>query len=213
MENTPAEQLLITRIRQGDAHAWEELIAQYEGRLLAFVHSRLQNTSHSEDVVQETFLGFLISLPNYDSSTPLESYLFAIAGHKLTDHFRRQGRRPEIPAWSTAASESSAGIPEPVGPNRRASSLLRSQERRGSESEVVRICLQHLIEQWKQGRNFERLMCAELLFVLGWPNKKVAAELMLTEQQVANHKQAVVQKLKQAARQARHHPEGLIGLE
>ena len=61
-----ADRLLVARVRKGEADAWEELIARFEGRLLAFVESRLQNRSGSEDVVQETFLGFLTSLPNYD---------------------------------------------------------------------------------------------------------------------------------------------------
>lgn len=42
------------------------LTARYEGRLLAFVESRIRNRSTSEDIVQEAFIGFLNSLPNYD---------------------------------------------------------------------------------------------------------------------------------------------------
>ena len=48
--------------------------------------------------MQETFVGFLTSLPNYDPARPLEGYLFSIAAHKLTDVMRRQGRRP-LPQW------------------------------------------------------------------------------------------------------------------
>ena len=43
------------------------------------------------------FLGFLNSLPNYDGRRPLESYLFSICAYKLTDHLRREGRRPAVP--------------------------------------------------------------------------------------------------------------------
>ena len=86
-----SDSLLIQQIRQGEADAWSELIARFEGRLLAYVDSRLRNRTASEDVVQETFVGFLTSLPNYDSRRPLESYLFSIAAHKLTDHLRREG--------------------------------------------------------------------------------------------------------------------------
>ncbi|MCA9262112.1 MAG: RNA polymerase subunit sigma-70, partial [Planctomycetales bacterium] len=50
--------LLIESIRQGKPDAWRDLIAQYEGRLLAFVDSRLRRRAASEDVVQETFIGF-----------------------------------------------------------------------------------------------------------------------------------------------------------
>ncbi len=89
-----SDSLVIGRIRAGEAGAWAELIARFEGRLLAFVESRAGNRSTAEDLVQETFIGFLTSLPNFDARRPLESYLFSIAAHKLTDHLRREGRRP-----------------------------------------------------------------------------------------------------------------------
>src|SRR5436190_10856684 len=88
------DRLLIQQIRQGDQRAWENLIARYEGRLLAFVERRLRDRAASEDVVQETFVGFLNSLPHFDDSRELQTYLFTIASHKLTDHLRRQGRHP-----------------------------------------------------------------------------------------------------------------------
>ena len=98
--SSEADQLLIAKIREGDGDAWGSLIDRYEGRLLAFVESRLTNRSASEDIVQETFVGFLNSLPNYDGARSLESYLFSICAYKMTDFLRREGRRPAIPLLS-----------------------------------------------------------------------------------------------------------------
>src|SRR5215813_283676 len=92
--SSESDRLLIQEIRQGDPRAWETLIARYEGRLLAFVDRRLRDRAASEDVVQETFVGFLNSLPNFDEKRELQTYLFTIASHKLTDHLRRVGRHP-----------------------------------------------------------------------------------------------------------------------
>ncbi len=195
-----AELELIERIRKGDQNAWEECIALYEGRLLAFVDSRLRSRATAEDVVQETFMGFLISLPNYDQRTKLETYLFSIAAHKLTDVLRREGRRPTVPLMP---GDSTAGRYEPQGKARAASSLMRSFERKGGEEEVIAICLSELIEKWKEKGEIERLQCIELLFVLGWANKDVAKRLAITEQAVANHKHFVVAKLKEAAARAK----------
>ena len=89
-----SDRLLIQQIRAGDPRAWETLIARYEGRLLAYVQRRLRDRSASEDVVQETFVGFLNSLPNFDERRELQTYLFTIASHKLTDHLRKAGRHP-----------------------------------------------------------------------------------------------------------------------
>ena len=195
-----ADHLLISRIRDGDSVSWEQFIARFEGRLLAYVNSRLSNRSLSEDIVQETFVGFLTSLPNYDESTPVESFLFAIAAHKLTDVLRRLGRRPTIPLL--ASPDRSGASPEPAGPARRASSMMRSREDRTAEETVVAECLSGLVAQWLEAGEFERLQCAELLFVLGWPNRDVATFLGISEHAVANHKYFVVSKLKAAAQKA-----------
>lgn len=189
---------LVQRIRAGDASAWEECIARYEGRLLAFVNSRLRNPAASEDVVQETFLGFLVSLPNYDERTPLESFLFSIAAHKLTDVLRREGRRPTLPL---RPADAQSGILEPAGRDRRASSLVRSADRRAVEETLLADALRSLIVQWLEQGEYERLKCMELLFVLGWANKDVARRLGISEQAVANHKHFVVAKLASAIRE------------
>lgn len=190
------DQLLLGSIRAGDASAWEQFIARYEARLLAFARSRLHDEGRSEDVVQETFIGFLTSLPNYDAATPIEAFLFSIAAHKLTDALRRMGRRQALPLLMP--NPDGADI-EPAGPARRASSLFRSRDLRKAEEEVLKTRLTELINVWLQTGYFERLKCAELLFVLGWPNKRVAEELAISEQDVANHKAFIVGKLKEAA--------------
>jgi RNA polymerase sigma-70 factor (ECF subfamily) len=196
MSNDEADRLLIENVRQGDADAWQTVISRYEGRLLAFVDSRLRNRATSEDVVQEAFMGFLISLPNYDTRTRLETWLFSIAAHKLTNVLRREGRRPTIPLLLVNSQGVSA---EPAGRQRPASSLVRSRERRGGEEGVLRDSLQEMVRSWLKRGEYERLECMELLFVLGWANKEVARRLDISEQSVANHKHFVVSKLKEAA--------------
>ena len=197
--NTLADRLLLDQIRASEAAAWEQFIARYEGRLLAFVKGRIAHQSQAEDIVQDTFVGFLTSLPNYDDATPLESFLFAIAAHKLTDELRRQGRRPTLQLLML--TDSGRGQ-EPVGPARKASSLCRSREDRSGERRVLQDCLRDLITGWLRAGEFERMKCAELLLVLGWPNKRVAEQLGLSEQAVANHKFFILSKLKAAADRA-----------
>jgi RNA polymerase sigma-70 factor (ECF subfamily) len=180
------DRLLIDRIRAGDESAWSDLIGRYEGRLLAFAESRLGRRAASEDIVQETFIGFLNSLPNYDGRRSLESYLFAICAYKLTDHLRREGRRPALPLSATA--KTSGGEWQLAGNDRRASSIVRSGERRELEEEALTQALRDQVAHWKSRGDWTKLECIELLFVRGWANKDVAAELDVTEQQVANFK-------------------------
>ena len=127
-----SDSLLTQRIRAGGAEAWNELIERFEGRLLAFVEARTGRRGAAEDVVQETFIGFLTSLPNYDPRRSLESYLFSIAAHKLTDYLRREGRRPSLPLSPSGRSSSPwepAGSARPasaIAPQRRAAAARRA---------------------------------------------------------------------------------------
>ena len=193
MSAVDADRLLISRIRAGEQQAWAECIARFEGRLLAFVDSRLKDRATSEDVVQETFLGFLVGLPNYDDTTPPETFLFSIAAHKLTDVLRWKGRRPTLPLLAGNSHDNAPDLP---GSDRMASSLARSRERRATEEQILQEGLKTLIGQWLERGEFERLMCIELLFVRGLSNKDVARRLAISEQAVANHKHFVLAKLR-----------------
>ncbi len=180
-----SDSLLIERIKGGETDAWDELIGRFEGRLLGYVESRLRRRDTSEDVVQETFIGFLTSLPNYDLARSLESYLFSIAAHKMTDHLRREGRRPALPLSQGATSDGSWHLPSS---ERAASAILRSGERRHLESESLAKAMGETIDRWQERGEWEKIKCAELLVVRGWANKDVALHLGLSEQQVANQK-------------------------
>ncbi len=181
------DSLLVNRIRQGDNQAWEDLIARYEGRLLAFVDSRIGNRTAAEDIVQDCFIGFLNSLPNYDGRRPLESYLFSICAYKMTDHLRREGRRPTIPL-SSSGGDASGGDWQVAGSIRPASSIARSAERRGIEEQAIVQALRDQVDKWKERGDWVKLKCVELLFVVGLSNKEVADKVNISEQQVANFK-------------------------
>ncbi|QDT55316.1 ECF RNA polymerase sigma-E factor [Caulifigura coniformis] len=189
------DRLLVERIRSGDPDAWKDCIAAYEGRLIAFAESRLRDRAASEDVVQETFVGFLTGLPNYDDSRPLEAFLFAITAHKITDVLRRRGRRP--PLQESPRQEDDTPLPD--SRVRVASSMARSRERRESEEQFVAAVLRPLIDDCLARKAFDRLKCLELLFVCGLANKDAAARLGISEQDVANHKQFLVARLKAEA--------------
>src|SRR5919199_3069425 len=131
MMPSDSDRLLIQQIRQGDPRAWEQLIARYEGRLLAFAERRLRDRATSEDVVQEAFVGFLNSLPNFDDKRELQTYLFTITAHKITDQLRRLGRRP----YQTGLESTSEVLGNQIDSDQpAASSIARSNERHELET-------------------------------------------------------------------------------
>jgi RNA polymerase sigma-70 factor, ECF subfamily len=191
-----SDRLLIQQIRRGGtgvAQSWDQLIERYEGRLLAFTERRLHDRSAAEDVVQETFIGFLNSLPNFDETRDLQTYLFTIAAHKLTDHLRKIGRHPlqhmsDGQEFFENQMDSQSGV----------SSMARSKERKELETDAVTKVLRGFVEDWKEQGDFVKIKVLELLFVKGWANKDVAAFLDIKEQQVANIRFAAVRKMGEA---------------
>src|SRR5438876_5285816 len=142
-----SDRLMIQQIRAGDAQAWEQLIARYEGRLLAFAERRLRDRAASEDVVQEAFVGFLNSLPNFDETRELQTYLFTITAHKITDQLRRLGRRP----YQTGLESTSDLLGNQIDSNQpRASSQARSRERLELESEAITRGLSQILRDWRK---------------------------------------------------------------
>ena len=199
------EATFLDQIRRGDAVTWREFIARYEGRLTAFVRARLDDSAAVDDVVQETFLRFLVSLPNYDPARGLETYLFTIAAHKLTDVLRRRGRRPTVPL--TAGDDSDALQREPADSGRSAGSYVRSAERRDLESAALAEVLTEIVGRWRERGEWPRVACLELLFVRGLSNKETAAALNLTEQRVATYKFDFLERLRDALRRRRLSPD------
>ncbi len=193
-----SDRLLIQQIRQGDARAWETLISRYEGRLLAFVQRRLRDRATSEDVVQETFVGFLNSLPNFDDRRELQTYLFTIASHKLTDHLRRTGRHP----LRNLTDSNSDLLEQQLDHQSSASSRARKDERQEMECAAIVRCLGQILRDWQERGEYVRLKVLELLWVKGWANRDVAAFLKISEQQVANYRFAAVKKLTEQIRAA-----------
>jgi RNA polymerase sigma-70 factor (ECF subfamily) len=192
-----SDKLLVEQIRHGDPDAWSRLIDRYEGRLLAFARRRLSDRSQAEDVVQEAFVGFLNSLPNYDVDRDLQTYLFTIAAHKLTDHLRRSGRHPlqNIPDGQEFFEAKSDHRP-------RVSSLARSRERMHLEEGALGDALRAVVGSWRDAGDHLRVKVLELLFVAGWCNKDVAAALKIKDQQVANIRFAAVKKLSELVQAA-----------
>jgi RNA polymerase sigma-70 factor (ECF subfamily) len=194
MSDQDIDHILVDNIRRGNTQAWQDFIDRFEGRLLAYIGARLADRAHAEDIVQDTFIGFLNSLPNFDCSRPLESYLFSIAAYKLTDHFRREGRR--YATQLVTQENSSDAIQRLPSGGRQASSIARSSEQKDREEIVLSQALDDQISKWKQKGDFQKLKCLEMLIVMGMSNKQTAQALDISEQQVANYKSDFIQRTK-----------------
>ncbi|MGQ9770067.1 MAG: RNA polymerase sigma factor [Thermogutta sp.] len=197
-QTSESERHLIARVRAGDSEGWEEIIRRYEGRLYSYFSHHVKNRQTAEDLVQETFVGFLVSLPHYDARRSLENWLFSIAAHKLTDHYRRLGRRAVIALENgddPTASQAVGGRRQ-RGP----STVAASHERRSIEEHALCQAIAEQISLWKASREWLKVSCMELLFLRGWGNNRAAQFLNIDEQQVANWKFDFLRRLRERLR-------------
>jgi len=88
----PDEELL-ARYKQGDAHAFKELVERYSSSLYNLAFRLLHDPMEAENVVQEAFLRVIMSLDRVRLDLPLKPYLFRIAVNHCYDILRASRTR------------------------------------------------------------------------------------------------------------------------
>jgi RNA polymerase sigma-70 factor (ECF subfamily) len=94
---TPAtpEQILVMRLKAGDADAFEELVRTSGGRLLAVARRFLRDEEAARDVVQETFLSAFRAIQGFDGHSQLSTWLHRIVVNAALMRLRVRQRRAE----------------------------------------------------------------------------------------------------------------------
>lgn len=187
-----ADQFLVEQIREGNEGAWKQLIDRYSGRLLAFARARISGLSDAEDLVQETFIGFLHSVANFDTNRSLETYLFTILRYKLYDMFRQKKIKTvgepdgEGDWWDRIV---------PVDSESPSGAAVTAEAQHAQEQLLVDI-LKQLIRDYRDRDAFDDLQVIELIFFAGKRNLDVAELLEIDQKGVAGVKFRAIGKLK-----------------
>lgn len=189
--NVDADQFLIEQIREGSESAWRQLIDRYTGRLLAFARTRTVGLSDAEDLVQETFVGFLQSRSHYDSSRSLETYLYTILRYKLYDLLRK--KKPNV--ISEPADAEGWWDRVVPGTEETPSGQAVTAEAERQQEELLRDILKQLIREYRDRDAFQDLQVIELAFYKGTRNLDIADLLDMDQKAVAGVKFRAIQKL------------------
>ncbi len=85
------------RAQAGDEAAYAEALRMIAGRLRLYFARRLSSLpDETEDLVQETLIAVHSKRGTFDPALPVSHWVFAIAGYKLVDFWRRRGRREAL---------------------------------------------------------------------------------------------------------------------
>lgn len=191
---------LVRQIRNGDQRAWRQLIDRYEGRLLAFARSRLNDPADAEDALQETLMGFVSSLKHFDEERSLETYLFTILRYKIQEALTKKNRKADL-AFGFDPDDDSAPSHEPADSETPSRIAARQEASRQAEKWIA-ASLRHLINELRDRDKLDDLQVVELLFFVGLRNKEAAEKLGREEKHVAGVKFRALARLQEFLRQA-----------
>jgi RNA polymerase sigma-70 factor, ECF subfamily len=104
----------------GDEQAYAEFLHRTAALVCGFCRNRMgQGGIDPEDIMQETLLAIHIKRHTWRHDSPIMPWVFGIARFKLTDAFRRRGRRREVEiaeiAETVAAPETEAASCHEIG--------------------------------------------------------------------------------------------------
>ena len=186
---TKAEQYLLDKIRRGNQQAWSEFVDRYRGRLLSFAQAKLIQRADAEDTVQETFVAFIKSLPNYRGECGLETYLFVLLRRKIIDTYRSRQARHVCLIQDTYDTQGDDKPSDPfadvAGPAETASWYVRADEKYELQKLALADALSELVDGFKSSLSFRDLQITELLFYCQLSNKDTAKIAGLKEKAVA----------------------------
>jgi RNA polymerase sigma-70 factor (ECF subfamily) len=88
----PNEGRLLERCRQGEADAWDELLARHYAPAYRFVFQLGFRITHedAEEICQEAFLSVIRSLDSFNGRSAFQTWLFRIAANKARDVLEKQ---------------------------------------------------------------------------------------------------------------------------
>lgn len=125
MNPEPTDEELMLAFGRDEAGAFETLYARHRGPLFRFLHGSLRDHGLSEELFQDVWQRVIAARARYRPQARFATWLYQIAHHRLTDHWRARSRRPDPPE---DGDERIARQTDPDGPDRRLSEF---EERRG----------------------------------------------------------------------------------
>jgi RNA polymerase sigma-70 factor (ECF subfamily) len=86
------EAKLLTRCRQGDPRAWDELFDWHYAAAGRFIFQLASDFTRedAEEICQETFLAVIRNLGSFDGNSQFQTWLFRIAANKARDYRERR---------------------------------------------------------------------------------------------------------------------------
>lgn len=107
---------LVSRCREGDSLAFEELVRKYQQSLLNLIYHYIGHRNDVEDVAQKIFTKVYFALPKFDIKRPFFPWLYRIAINQCYDELRRI-RRQKVRTFSELSFEETNSVENLISQN------------------------------------------------------------------------------------------------
>lgn len=156
------------RVRDGDAVAFEQLVARYQARLIRLLEHMIGDRDQAEDLAQDVFLRVYRARERYEPGAKFATWLFTIANNVALNARRSHARRREVNLTGGASDQSG-----PLAATRPLERMLAvssgqipaRQIDKAETRDIVRLALEALGERQRMAvllSKFEQLSYAEI---------------------------------------------------
>lgn len=169
---------LMLRVRADESGAFEEMVAQFQHRLVGIMNHLVGNAEEAEDLAQEVFLRVYRARKTYHPRCKFTTWLFTIANNLALNSLRARQRKPAVPLPAQDSGPLGARPAEQLVPDPRSGPMRKVE--RGELAEVIRQALDGLNERQRMAvvlNKFEDMNYAEIAEVMGLTTKGVKSLL------------------------------------
>lgn len=170
---------LMLGVRDDEPGAFEELVANYQHRLVGVMHHLVGNTEEAEDLAQEVFLRVYKARKKYRAKCKFSTWLFTIANNLALNSLRSRQRKPVVALNTRDSGPLGARPAEQLAVEESGNQPIR-QVQKQELAAVIRNAVEGLNERQRMAvllNKFEDMGYAEIAEVMGLTAKAVKSLL------------------------------------
>ncbi len=169
---------LMLRVRDDEPGAFEELVEQYQHRLVAVMNHLVGHPQEAEDLAQEAFLRVYRARKKYRPRSKFSTWLFTIANNLALNTLRARQRKPVVPLPAQDSGPLGPRPAEQLVPDHGTGPMQKVQNQ--ELCQVIRRALDGLNDRQRMAvvlNKFEDMGYAEIAEVMGLTAKAVKSLL------------------------------------
>lgn len=109
---TPEDMRTVEALRAGDERVFRELVQRYHASLIRVALMYVRTRAVAEEVVQDTWIGVVGSLPRFEGRSSLRTWIFRILANQARTRAKREARSVPFSALAGADEDAPAVDPD-----------------------------------------------------------------------------------------------------